>query len=184
MTKTASAGLPNPAECDRADAVSPNPATVRAPTPVSPSPLHRPTQAAGTSTAARSVSCAAMIGPGKKWEKLPLTKNGKPIKHDMHVKTGDKVVVVAGADKGTVGDVTKVYPKTGKVVVSGVNMVTKHEKPRVQGETGEILRREGPIASSNVMHWDAEKKVRSRVGTRIEGGKKVRYLKKTDKVLD
>ncbi|CAG9466028.1 unnamed protein product [Pedinophyceae sp. YPF-701] len=126
---------------------------------------------------------AGLVGPGKKWERLPVTKNGKPVKQKLHVKTGDTVVVISGKDKQKVGEVTKVYPKTGKIVVQDVNIVTKHEKPVREGETGQIVKREAPIHSSNVMHWSKEKEVRSRIGYKEEGGKKVRYLKKTGEVL-
>jgi len=92
--------------------------------------------------------------------------------------------VISGADKGKVGEVITVYPKTGKVVVKDVNIVTKHNKPRAQGEPGNISKEEGPIHASNVMHYSTEKGVRSRVGTRVEGGKKVRFLKKTGETLN
>ena len=126
---------------------------------------------------------AAVVGPGKKWHNLELNKNGTAIRQNVHVKKGDTVVVIAGSDKGKVSEVVKVLPKTSKVVVKDVNIITKHNKPKVQGEPGEITRAEGPIASSNVMHYSKEKQVRSRVGIKVENGKKIRYLKKTGETL-
>lgn len=127
---------------------------------------------------------AGRIGPGKDWEKIPLTKNGKPKKVKMHVKTGDTVVVVAGKDKGKVSEVVKVFTKTGAVVVKDANIKTKHMKPQMQGETGQIIQSEAPMHHSNVMHYSKAQNVRSRVGKKVEGGKKVRYLVKTGEIID
>mmetsp|Transcript_10350 Transcript_10350/g.41804 ORF Transcript_10350/g.41804 Transcript_10350/m.41804 type:complete len:164 (-) Transcript_10350:128-619(-) len=119
----------------------------------------------------------------KKWEKQELNSNGNPVRAKLHVKTNDKVVVIAGADKGKVTEVVEVFTKSGEVLCKDVNVKTKHVKPKGEGETGQIIQREFPIASSNVMHWSEAQKVRSRVGHKMEGGKKVRYLKKTGEVL-
>lgn len=102
----------------------------------------------------------------------------------VHVKAGDTVQVLSGKYKGKVGKVQKVFPETSQVLVEGVNMVTKHIKP--QGETpGRKDTKEGPIHSSKVMLYSEKQKKASRVGMRIlEDGRKVRYLKKTDEVLD
>jgi large subunit ribosomal protein L24 len=128
---------------------------------------------------------AGRIGPGKDWEKVPLTKNGKPVKVKMHVKTGDTVVVVAGKDKGKVSEVVKVFTKTGAVVVKDVNIKTKHMKPQMQGETGQIVKSEAPLHHSNVMHYSKTQSVRSRVSRKVnEAGKKVRYLVKTGELID
>ena len=64
-----------------------------------------------------------------------------------------------------------------------MNIKTKHVKPKGEGETGQIIQKEWPIHHSNVMHWSEDKKVRSRVGHKMEGDKKVRFLKKTGEVL-
>ena len=69
----------------------------------------------------------------------------------MHVKTNDTVVVISGKDKGTKGKVVAAAPKTGKVVVEGVAMVTKHQKSRQQGQPGGIIKKEAFIDASNVM---------------------------------
>ena len=69
----------------------------------------------------------------------------------MFVKKGDKVLVIAGKDKGKTAEVVEVSPKTNKVLVEGVNMVTKHQKPRTQQDKGGIIKKNAPIEASNVM---------------------------------
>jgi len=69
----------------------------------------------------------------------------------LHVKAKDQVIVIAGKDKGKKGAVTAAFPKTGKVIVEGVNLVTKHQKPRGQGMPGGIIHKEAAIDASNVM---------------------------------
>jgi large subunit ribosomal protein L24 len=119
----------------------------------------------------------------KKWEKQALNQNGNPVRHPMHVKTNDKVVVITGADKGKVTEVVEVFTKSGTILCKDVNIKTKHVKPKGEGETGQIIQKEWPIHHSNVMHWSEAKQVRSRVGHKVVDGKKVRVLKKTDEVL-
>ncbi len=69
----------------------------------------------------------------------------------MFVKSKDQVVVISGKDKGTQGKVISASPKTGKIVVEGVSMVTKHQKSRAQGQPGGIIHKEAAIDASNVM---------------------------------
>ena len=69
----------------------------------------------------------------------------------VHVKTGDTVMIISGRDAGKSGKVLQVSPKEGKVIVEGRNMVTKHVKPRRQGETGGIIEREGALRACKVM---------------------------------
>ena len=69
----------------------------------------------------------------------------------MHVKSNDQVVVISGKDKGAKGKVVTAAPKTGKIVVEGVAMMTKHQKPRQQGQPGGIVKKEAFIDASNVM---------------------------------
>ena len=69
----------------------------------------------------------------------------------MFVKTKDQVVVISGKDKGAKGKVVTAAPKTGKIVVEGVAMMTKHQKPRQQGQPGGIIKKEAFIDASNVM---------------------------------
>jgi large subunit ribosomal protein L24 len=68
----------------------------------------------------------------------------------MHIKKGDKVIVIAGKDKGQTGEVVLSIPKENKVVVAGVNKAKKHQKPRKQGSKGQVLEKEMPIHASNV----------------------------------
>ncbi len=97
----------------------------------------------------------------------------------MKIKKGDKVQVIAGKDKGITGEVLAVYPDEHKVVVEGVNILTKHVKPSQVNPEGGKVSKEGPIDISNVMVYDTKEKVAGRVGYRIEDGKKIRYNKKT-----
>ena len=101
----------------------------------------------------------------------------------MHVKTGDRVVVVAGDDRGKVGTIAKVFTKTRQVLIDGVNVSTRHMGPQQDGETGERIQKEAPINVSNVMHWSETEQTRSRIGRKMVDGKKVRFLKKTGEVL-
>ena len=100
----------------------------------------------------------------------------------MKIKKGDTVRVIAGKDKGKEGAVVSVDVKKGKVVVEGVNMLTKHTKPSAQNQAGGIINQEGAIDVSNVMLVvDGEA---TRVGFKVEDGKKVRIAKKTGKTID
>jgi len=101
----------------------------------------------------------------------------------MHIKKNDTVVVISGKDKGKVGQVLKAMPKTGKVIVEGVNVQTKHAKATRTSDS-EIKHIEGPIDASNVMYYDKKTKQGTRVGYRIEDGKKVRYAKKSGNTID
>lgn len=105
--------------------------------------------------------------------------------HKMHVKTGDTVQVIAGKDKGKVGEITQALPQLSKVIVKGVNIKTKHVKPTQEGESGRVLTQEFPIHSSNVMLYSTKQNVVSRVCyTFTAEGKKVRMLKKTGEIID
>eukprot|EP00210_Caulerpa_lentillifera_P006785 g6484.t1 len=101
----------------------------------------------------------------------------------MHVKTGDHVIVIAGSEKGTIGDITKVDRKTGKVWLEGLNMKLRFRAPQSEEEKGSTYKAESPIHHSNVMHYSKEKKVRSRMERKVIDGKKVRVLVKTGEVL-
>jgi len=97
----------------------------------------------------------------------------------VKLKKGDKVKVITGADKGTVAEITKVFPDKDMVIVEGVNMKKKHLKPTQANPDGGIAEFEAPIHVSNVMAYDSKKKVASRIGFKEEKGKKVRVYKKT-----
>lgn len=112
-------------------------------------------------------------------------KSLTPKRYKMHVKKGDTVQVIAGRDKGKVGEILKTNPKTSQVVIQGVNIKTKHVKPQQEGESGQITTVEGPIHSSNVMLYSTKEKVVSRICyTFTEEGRKVRMLKKTGEIID
>lgn len=103
----------------------------------------------------------------------------------MHVKSGDMVVIIAGKDKGKKGKVLKALPKENRVIVEGVNMLTKHKKAQGPTSPGGIIKFEGPINASNVMHFCDKDKVGVRIGNSIlADGKKVRVCKKCGEVLD
>lgn len=102
----------------------------------------------------------------------------------MTVKKGDNVVVIAGKDKGKTGKVTEVSPKTGKVLVDGVNIVTKHQKARKQDEKSQIVKKNAPIEASNVMVVCPNCGKATRVAHSEVGGKKVRTCKKCSGALD
>jgi large subunit ribosomal protein L24 len=104
----------------------------------------------------------------------------------MHVRSGDTVQIISGRDKGLVGKITSVNTKTGQVVIEGANIRTKHIKPQAgaEEEGGQIVKGEAPIHHSNVQHYSESAKTVSRVGHKEEGGKKVRFLKKTGEVID
>jgi large subunit ribosomal protein L24 len=103
----------------------------------------------------------------------------------MHIKKGDTVVVITGKDKGKKGKVLEAMPKTSKVIVENVNMVTKHQKPSAKVQQGGIIHQEAPITVSNVMVWDEKAKSGTRVGYKVlEDGKKVRVSRKSGEILD
>ena len=103
----------------------------------------------------------------------------------MNFKVGDEVVVITGSDKGKTGKIVKTLRAENKVIVEGVHMVKKHQKPTGQ-ETGGIIEREAPIAASNVMIVDPKTKKRTRVGhtTDEKTGKKIRIAKKSNEKID
>ena len=100
----------------------------------------------------------------------------------MKIKKGDTVKVIAGKDKDKEGKVIAVNQKDGKVLVEGVNLLTKHTKPSVANQNGGIIHQEGPIDISNVMY--VHKGKATRVGFKMDGDKKVRVAKSTGEVID
>ena len=103
----------------------------------------------------------------------------------MNFKVGDEVVVITGSDKGKTGKIVKTLKSENKVVVEGVHMVKKHQKPTGQ-ETGGIIEVEAPINASNVMIIDPKTKKRTRIGhtTDTKTGKKIRITKKSNEKID
>ena len=100
------------------------------------------------------------------------------------IKKGDRVVVLSGKDKGKHGDVTQVLPKDGKVVVSGINVMTRHRKPSQANPQGGLDRFEAPMAISKVALEDPKTGKPTRVGFEIRDGKKVRVAKKSGEVVN
>ena len=98
------------------------------------------------------------------------------------LKKGDKVVVLAGKDKGKEGEITSVDPKTGKAIVSGINMAIRHTKQSQTSQGGRIPQAM-PIQLSNLALIDANGKA-TRVGFRMDGDKKVRFAKTTGDAID
>ena len=101
----------------------------------------------------------------------------------MNLKTGDKVIVIAGRDKGKTGVIQKVIPELNRVVVEGVNVRKKHQKPTQANPEGSIVEVYAPIDASNVMLVDPKTKKPTRIGHKIVKGKKVRFAKKSGTVL-
>ena len=101
----------------------------------------------------------------------------------MRVKKGDTVVVIAGKDKGKKGTIVKVMPKANRVLVEGVNVITKHQKPSAMNPQGGIINKEAPIHISNVMPLDPETGKGTRVRFEVKDGKKVRVSVKSGKEI-
>src|SRR5215217_1129589 len=109
----------------------------------------------------------------------------------MRIRKDDHVVVNGGKDRGKTGRVLRTDPKRRRVYVEGLNMVKRHQRPRSLkdtqrgGEAGGIIEKEGPIDVSNVMLLDPETNKPTRVGIQVgDDGKRVRFAKKTGKVID
>ena len=101
----------------------------------------------------------------------------------MRLKKGDKVVVIAGSEKGKEGTISKVLPKEEKVIIAGINMVKKHVKPNQAEPEGKITEKEAPIHISNVALVDPKTKTATKVRYEIKDGKKVRVAKKSSTVV-
>ena len=101
----------------------------------------------------------------------------------MNLKVGDKVIVIAGSNKGKEGTIKKVLKTENRVIIEGINLIKKHQKGNGQ-ESGGILEVEAPIHASNVMLIDPKTKKRTRIGHTIEKDKKVRVAKKSGEKID
>ena len=108
----------------------------------------------------------------------------------MRIKTDDQVVVISGKDAGKTGRVTRTDPQRRRVYVEGLNMIKRHERPRSAGDmtsaqAGGIVEKEGPIHVSNVMLLDPKGNKGTRVGVRRDdGGKRIRYAKRSGTAID
>ena len=102
----------------------------------------------------------------------------------LKIKKDDEVVVITGRDRGKRGTVLQVR-KDGRLLVSGINLVKKHQRPNPNvGQAGGIVEREAPIQVSNVAIWNDQASKADRVGFRVEDGKKVRFFKSTNNVIE
>ncbi|MET0941622.1 MAG: 50S ribosomal protein L24 [Mesorhizobium sp.] len=99
------------------------------------------------------------------------------------IRKGDKVVVLAGRDKGRTGEVVRVMPKDDKAVVRGVNMIRRHQK-QTQAQEGGIITKEAPIHLSNIALADPKDGKPTRVGFQVKDGKKVRVAKRSGEVIN
>lgn len=99
----------------------------------------------------------------------------------MKIKKGDTVKIIAGKDNGKEGKVISVDPKKRRVLVEGVNMITKHTKPSAANQNGGIVQKEAPVDISNVMYVYKGKP--TRIGFKMDGDKKVRFAKTTGDII-
>lgn len=97
----------------------------------------------------------------------------------MKIRKDDNVIVISGKDRGKTGKVVKAFPKVGKVLILGVNVVKSHERAKKSGGKGQIIDKAMPVSVSNVMLVDPKTGKPTRVGMKIDGGKKVRIAKKS-----
>jgi len=101
-----------------------------------------------------------------------------------NIKKGDKVIVIAGRDKGKKGEVLKLFPKDERALVAGVNVVKRHQR-QTQTQAGGIVNKESTIHLSNLAHVDPKSGKASRVGFKtLNDGRKVRFAKKSGEVID
>jgi large subunit ribosomal protein L24 len=101
-----------------------------------------------------------------------------------NIKKDDNVIVISGSDKGKKGKVLKVFPKDGRALVQGVNVVKRHQR-QTQKEQGGIVSKEAPIQLSNIAHVDPKSGKATRIGFKVlADGKKVRFAKKSGEVID
>lgn len=101
----------------------------------------------------------------------------------MKIKKGDTVKIVTGKDKGKTGTVARAIPALGLVIIDGVNMKKRHQRPRKSGAKGQVIDKPMPIDVSNVMILDPKKEKPTRIAIQRENGKRVRVAKKSGAVI-
>lgn len=101
----------------------------------------------------------------------------------MKIRKGDNVIVIAGKDRGKTGKVVRAFPARSKVLVEGVNMAKKHQRPTKQNQKGQIVDVTMPVHVSNVQIVDPKTDKPTRVGYKVEGDKKVRVAKRSGSAL-
>ena len=100
---------------------------------------------------------------------------------DMYLKKGDKVKIISGNDRGKEGKILEIFRGDGRIMVDGVNIKKKHARPRRQGQKGERIEKPAPFEASRAMIVCGSCGNATRVGLRVEGGKKIRTCKKCKK---
>jgi large subunit ribosomal protein L24 len=101
----------------------------------------------------------------------------------MKLRKGDKIVVLSGKDKGKTGTITKVLVKTNQVVIDGVNVMKRHQKPSQRNQDGGIVEFSAPIQASNVAYLEDKSDTPSKIGYKTENGQKVRVAKKSGQTI-
>lgn len=104
-------------------------------------------------------------------------------KAKTHIKKNDTVIVISGEDRGKKGRVLEVYPEKQRALVEGVRIISRHTKPNAKSPDGGILKKESPIHISNLMVADPKSGKPTRIGRKEQGGKLVRYAKKSGEVI-
>ncbi|GAB4245350.1 MAG: 50S ribosomal protein L24 [Saprospiraceae bacterium] len=102
----------------------------------------------------------------------------------LHIKKGDKVMVIAGNYKGATGEVLEVFPKKNRAIVDNVNLVKKHQKPTQNNPEGGIIEMPAPLHLSNLMLIDPKTGEPTRIGRKLVDGKLVRYSKKSGEIIN
>ena len=101
----------------------------------------------------------------------------------MKLKKGDNIIVIAGKDKGNKGKIVRVLPAANKVVVEGINILKKHQRPRKTGEKGQIMKMAMPMHASNVMIVDPKTEKGSRIGKKMVGENMIRIARKSNQEI-
>ena len=101
----------------------------------------------------------------------------------MKLKKGDNVIITTGKDKGKKGQIVRALPKENKIIVEGLNMLKKHQRPKRRGEKGSVINVAMPINVSNVMILDPKTGKASRIGKKKVGEKKVRIARKSNQEI-
>ena len=101
----------------------------------------------------------------------------------MKLKKGDNVIITTGKDKGKKGKIVRVLPKKNRVIIEGLNIVKKSQRPRKSGEKGQMIKMAMPIHASNVMIVDPKTNKGSRIGKKIVAGKKIRIAKRSNQEI-
>ncbi len=101
----------------------------------------------------------------------------------MKIKKGDTVIIISGKDKGRTGKVLRAFPSASKVLIDGINVKKRHQRPTRQNQHGQIVDKSLPVHISNVAFIDPKTNKPTRVGYKVEGDKKVRVARKSGSVI-